>query len=283
MLLDDRSTLAYDAHAGDRRGTSHGPEPLRQSARDPRAAGDAAQRAELADRGAAADADEQPRSRGRREPAGAGGLRRHRPRGARLALLRRAGRDAEDARRRRDAARPVRQAGRRVPDPCRCAAGADRQLQPGRALGDLGQVPRARPHRPDDVRPDDRGLLDLHRQPGDHPGHLRDLRRGRAPALRRRSARQMDPDRRARRHGRRAAARRDDGGRVAARGRVPGEPDRAPPREPLSRPHGERPRRGARPDRRELRRRVARCRSGCSATPPRSFPSWSAAACGPTS
>ena len=161
----------------------HGSEPLRQSARDPRAAGDRAQRPELADRGAAAHADEQPRCRGRREPAGAGGLRRHRPRGARLALLRRAGRDPAAPRRRRDAAGPVRQAGRRVQDPCRRAARADRQLQPGGALGDLGRVPRARSPGPDDVRPDDRGLVDLHRQPGDHPGHLRDLRRGRAPAL----------------------------------------------------------------------------------------------------
>ena len=32
---------------------------------------------------------------------------------------------------------------------------------------------------PDDVRPDDRGLLDLHRHPGDPPGHLRDVHRGR--------------------------------------------------------------------------------------------------------
>ena len=61
--------------------------------------------------------------------------------------------------------------------------------------------------------------------------------------------RQVDPDRRARRHGRRAAARRDHGRRLPARGRVPGEPHRAAPREPLSRSHGERPRRGAPPDR----------------------------------
>ena len=43
---------------------------------------------ELADRGAAADADEQPRPRGRRAPGGAGGLRRHRPGRARLGELR---------------------------------------------------------------------------------------------------------------------------------------------------------------------------------------------------
>ena len=38
---------------------------------------------------------------------------------------------------------------------------------------------------PDHVRPDDRRLLDLHRKPGDRPGHLRVLRRDRPSALRR--------------------------------------------------------------------------------------------------
>ena len=40
-----------------------------------------------------------------------------------------------------------RQARGRVPHPCRCAARADRQLQPRAALGDLGEVPRARSRR----------------------------------------------------------------------------------------------------------------------------------------
>ena len=39
--------------------------------------------------------------------------------------------------------------------------------------------------RADDVRADDRRLVDLHRQPGDRPGHLRVLRRDRPAALRR--------------------------------------------------------------------------------------------------
>ncbi len=125
------------------------------------------------------------------------------------------------ARGRRDAAGPVGQAGRRVPHPRRRAARADRQFQPGAALGDLGAFPRARSQGPDDVRPDDRRLVDLHRQPGHRAGHLRDLRRNGPPALRRRSRGQVDPDRRARRHGRRAAAGRDDGGRLAAGGRMP--------------------------------------------------------------
>ena len=56
-------------------------------------------RQELADRSAAAHADEQPRSRGRRAPGGAGRLRRHRPGGARLGELRPHRRDAARARR----------------------------------------------------------------------------------------------------------------------------------------------------------------------------------------
>ena len=60
-----------------------------------------------------------------------------------------------------------------------------RQFQSGAAVGDLGALQRARSQGPDDVRPDDRGLLDLHRQPGHRAGHLRDLRRDGPPALRR--------------------------------------------------------------------------------------------------
>ena len=44
----------------------------------------------------------------------------------------------------------------------------------------LGPFQRARPQGPDDVRPDDRGLVDLYRQPGHRAGHLRDVRRDRA-------------------------------------------------------------------------------------------------------
>jgi imidazolonepropionase len=104
------------------------------------------------------DAHEQPRPRGRREPAEPGRLWRHRPRGAQLGVLRPHRRDAEAAGGRRDPAGPVRQAGRRVPHPQGRAARADRQLQPGAALGDLGPFQRARPQGPDDVRPDDRRL-----------------------------------------------------------------------------------------------------------------------------
>ena len=60
------------------------------------------------------------------------------------------------ARRRRDAARPERQAGRRLPHASRGAARPDRELAARAALGDVGRVPAARGARSDDVRPDDR-------------------------------------------------------------------------------------------------------------------------------
>ena len=123
--------------------------------------------------------------------------------------------------RRRVAADPVGQAGRRVQDARRRAARADRQLQPRAEVGDVGALQRARPQGPHDVRPDDGRLVDLHRQPGHRAGHLRDVRRSGPPALRRRARRQVDPDRGTRRHGRRAAAGGDDGRRVDARDRMP--------------------------------------------------------------
>ena len=118
-------------------------------------------------------------------------------------------RELRGARRRRDAARPVRQARRGRAHPSVGAAGPHRQLEPRRQVGDLGGLPRPRAARPDDVRPDDRGLVDLHRDPGHPAGHVRDLRRGRPPALRRHAARDRHADGGARRDGRRAAARGD--------------------------------------------------------------------------
>ena len=41
------------------------------------------------------------------------------------------------------------------------------------------RLPRARAAGPDDVRPDDRRVVDLHRDPGHPAGHVRDVRRGR--------------------------------------------------------------------------------------------------------
>ena len=149
---------------------------VRRPLLDPRAARAGAECPLVADRGAAAHAAEQPRPRGGRAARGARRLRRLRQGGAQP---RRAARDrplAADARRRRDAARAERQAGRRLPDARAGAARADRQLAARAALGDVGRVPAARGARADDVRPDDRGQLDLHRHAGDPPGHLPDVR-----------------------------------------------------------------------------------------------------------
>ncbi len=170
---------ALVAHAGRNAVT-----PSRQHARHPRPARTRAQRQELADRSAAAHADEQSRPRGRRA------ARANSSSTAASAAPRATG-NAFDrivatltpAGGRRDAAGAVGQAGRRVPHPCRRAARADRQFQPRAALGDLGAFQRARSQGPDDVRPDDGRLLDLYRQPGHRAGHLRDLRRDRAASI----------------------------------------------------------------------------------------------------
>ena len=241
-----------------------------------------ADRQELADRSAAAHADEQSRSRRRREARASWSSM------AASAAPRATGRASTAssrrcaARGRRDAAGPVGQAGRRVPHPRRCAARADRQLQPRAALGDLGAFQRARSQGPDDVRPDDGRLVDLHRHPGHRAGHLRDLRRDGPPALRRRPRRPLDPDRRPRRHGRRAAAGRDDGRRLVPRRRMPAEPHRDAAAHRLSRRRRPRTLDEALAIIDAAARRRSRSRSACSAMPPRSCPNWSGAACGPT-
>ena len=170
----------------------------------------------------------------------------------------------------RDAARPERQAGRRVQDAPGSAARPDRERPARAALGHLGRVQAPRGARPDDVRPDDRRELDLHRHPGDPPGDVPDVRGGRGDPLRVVGpARADDPHRRPRRHGRRAAARRDDGRRRHPLRRGRPDPDRPQARRPL-------PRRGDRLARRRARagaprppRREPRSRSACSATRPR--------------
>ena len=219
----------------------HG-EPSRQCAGHPRAPRPRDKLPQLAERGGAAHADEQPRRRGGGTAAGTGGVRRHRPGGAQLGGVRPHRRRAARAGAGGDAAGAVGQAGGRVPHPRRRAARADRQLQPGAALGHLGQVQRTRPHGVDDVRPDDGRLVDLHRHARHHPGHLRDLRRDWPPPLRRHPEGQMDSHRRAGRHGRRAAAGRDHGRRQLAGGGVPAEPDREAARHRLPGPHHRQPR-----------------------------------------
>ena len=150
----------------------------------------------LADRGADAHADEQPRPRGRRASRRPRRLRRDRSRRPQLGELRRADPHAHHARAGRDDARPVRQAGRRHAHPRVGAAGADRELQPGARLGELGRVPPPRAPRPDDVRPDDRRFVDLHRHPGHPAGDVRDLRRGRGQEVQRHARGDDHPDRR---------------------------------------------------------------------------------------
>ena len=130
--------------------------------------------------------------------------------GARLAVVRRARAHAAHADARRDDARPVRPPGRRDAHARVGAARADRQLQPGRRLGELGGVPPARGAGPDDVRPDDGRLVDLHRHPGHPAGHVRDVRRRRRKRFDGHARRHHHPHGRARRHGRRPAAGGDD-------------------------------------------------------------------------
>ena len=124
--------------------------------------------------------------------------------------------------------------------------------------------------------------MDLYRLARHRAGHLRDLRRGRPPALRRRPFRPLDTHRRPRRHGWRAAARRHHGRRLLPCGRVPAEPHRDAPAHGLSRPARRHARRGAGDHRAILPRQEAASRSACSATPPRSSRRSSAAASGPT-
>ena len=59
-----------------------------------------------------------------------------------------------------------------------------RELAARAALGDLGRVQKAGGGGADDVRPDDGGLVDLHRHAGDPAGDVPDVRRGRRDALR---------------------------------------------------------------------------------------------------
>ena len=154
----------------------------------------------------AADADEQPRSGRRRATRGPRGVWWNRSRRAFMGSVRCHRADVADARRGRDAAGAERQTRRRVPDAPTRAPCADRQQQPGRALGELGRLSRSRATRPDDVWPDDRGVVDLHRIAGHHPGHIRDVWCGRARTFRRDARRTLRAHRGTGRHGRRAAA-----------------------------------------------------------------------------
>ena len=96
-----------------------------------------------------------------------------------------------------------------------------------------------------------------------------------APALRRRPGGPLDPDRRPRRHGRRAAARRDHGRRLDARDRVPGRPaSRCACATRYLDSRRADARRGAARSSAQRRATASRCPSACSATPRRSCRRW---------
>ena len=156
------------------------------------------------------------------------------------------------------------------------AARADREQQPRRPLGELGLFPRARARRSDHVRPDDGRLVDLHRLAGHPAGHVRDVRRRRAHALRRLARRPLRAHGGPRRHGRRAAARRDDERRRDPRRRRRRVAHRQAPRDGLLRSKDAQSRRSARLDSRGDGARSARSPSDSSATRPRCCPSWCA-------
>ena len=212
----------------------------------------------VADRGAASDAPQQPRPRGRGASRVARRLRRL---GARRAVARRASRHrahAPSATGRRDAPRPVGQARRRLPDARGRAARPDRQLAPRARVGDVGRVPPPRGRGADDVRPDDRRVVDLHRHAGNPARDVPDVLRGGRDALRLARSRGTDGAHGgSRRHGWRAAARGDDGRRSDPLRRGRPAVDRSPARDAVPRRAGRRPRRRAR----------ARARCGCRSAP----------------
>ncbi len=236
--------------------------------------------------GRAPHAHEQPGSRGGRAPRGPRRLRRHGAGGALLGGLRRDRPHAPGTRRRGDAPRAVRQAGGRVPDARPGAARPDLELDARAEVGRLGHVPRARGRGPDDVRADDGGFVDLHRDTGDPAGDVRDVRRGGVAAVRRLARRNRDAHRRARRHGRGAAARgHDERRRGAVRRGGPGA-DRATGEDAIPRSRDGRRRPGARLGRggeagarggldrpgRQLRRGAARPAAAWVPTRPRDRP-----------
>ena len=146
-----------------------------------------------------------------------------------------------------------------------CAARLDRELAARAEVGDVGRVPAARGGRADDVRPDDRGIVDLHRHPGDPPGHVPDVLRCRRGALRLgRSRRAHRADGGPRWDGRGAAARGDDGRRRDSLCRGRPAVDRSPARDPVRRRAGVVPRRCDLARAGWRRPRGGRCRWPCS-------------------
>ena len=211
--------------AATRRGDSR---PARRRAQLPRVAAG----------GGAAHVDEQPGPGRGREARGADRLRRIGEGGAQLGVLRRDRGDPAALEGDRDAARAVGQAGGGLPDPRGRAASLDRQLPPRASLGHRRRVPAPRGSGADHVRSDDGRFVDLHRQPGHSPGHLRDLGRVRPAELRGEPRGHADRDGRSRRHGGGATAGGDDERRGLPGGRGRALAHRAPPGDALPRPRG---------------------------------------------
>ncbi len=240
---------------------------------DPRPARHGAQRQELADRSAAAHADEQSRPRSRRAAGRAGGLRRHRPRRARLgsfdrivATLRRleadetllvqSGKPVGVFRTHADAPRVLIANSNLVPH---WATWEHFHELDRKGLMMYGQMTAG-----SWIYIGSQGIVQ-----GTYETFVEMGRQHYGGDL----AGQVDPDRRARRHGRRAAAGGDDGGRVAAGGRMPAVPHRDAPAHRLSRRRRQGSGRGAGDHRAVDQGRASPSRSACSAMRPRSCPS----------
>ena len=198
--------------------------PPRQHARHPRAARHGALRQELADRSAAAHADEQSRSRRRRTSGRARGLWRHRPRRARLGRLSTA--SSRRLKRLEADETLLVQSGKPV-GVFRTHADAPRVL-----IANSNLVPHWATW--DHFNELDRKGLMMYGQmtagswiyigtQGIVQGTYETFVEMGRKHYRRRPHGQMDPDRRPRRHGRRAAARRDHGRRLDARRRMPAD------------------------------------------------------------
>src|SRR5262249_47188731 len=92
--------------------------------------------------------------------------------GPRLALIRCDCEFITRARKRRDATGAIRQAGRNLSNSRVRTSGADRELEPDRSMVQLGRVAPARATWSHNVRPDDRRVLDIHRQSRHRSGHV---------------------------------------------------------------------------------------------------------------
>ena len=229
--------VAHGRHRRDRPPVMSGPRPVRRTEGvEPDVQG-------LAPRGGHADADEQPRPRGGRAAGRPRRLRRHGTGGPLVGHVRRHGPHASRAGRRRDDAGAVREARRRLPHARVGAAGAPRQLEPRPGVGNVGRVPSPRAARPDDVRPDDGRLVDLHRHPRHPPGNVRVLRGDRPAALYWQPRRHDHAHRRPGWHGWGPATGGDDERWRGAVRRRRWPPDRTASRDSLPRRGGHRPRR----------------------------------------